>query len=165
MAATEARESILMKALLAASNAHLEARIVVLTNCLRQAALTDDDVELGAIDAVVTALAELGPTHLAVLQALAVPHDELGLTHGPLPPTNRELNSLNRLQLLLVFPQLEGTVEPILAALQRHGLIDVQTPGGGMSLSKGPASPNYRIAPFGQRILDDLKTAASQGNR
>ena len=165
MASSEAHESILMKALLAAGSAHVEARLVVLTNCIRKAALTDDEIELGAIDAVVAVLAELGPTHLAVLASLTASHNALGLIDGPLPPTAPENSSLNRTQVLLAFPQLDDTLDPVIATLQRHGLIVVEPPSGGMSFGPKPTLVSYRIAPFGRRILDDLKEAAAHDAR
>lgn len=144
---------------LTAGDSRLEERLVVLARWLAAGALTEDEVSVGSLETLVAALHDVGPLHLAVLRSLVSSSNTLGLG-GDDPAFDEPVHSLNRMQLNMVFPEIRASLKPVLALLQRHGLIEVLYPNSA-TLGRGSAEPSgYRITDFGRMLLDEL-TAAS----
>ena len=162
MVASADGERLLVRVILAAGNARTEERLIALAAALARAVVADDSEELGTIQAFAEVLGELTDLQAQILSAFTKTSAQLGLGPFQGDGIDPRMETLNRAQLEIVFPDLGVALLPSLATLQRLGLIEVHFPTGGATLrgGGGTANPLYTVTEFGARVVEELRAAA-----
>lgn len=157
---TPARQELLAAALEGGAHAEPEVKIGALGGALRNGAITGDDAEVDRERLISEALAAIERPHVRLLLFFDQAHSPAGRSYL----WRRGLRELRDL------PGLGEAVHPLLATLERHGLVErlgsdlgkafkgIGSPGGPAFLDQYSA-PRWQITPFGREWLDRLWTA------
>ena len=114
----------------------------------------------------VRALADCDSVHVYLLEIFTMTDNQRAAGkpgHRYDPAFDQVPDEINQLQVEAARPELREYLEPLLAVLQRHGLLVSRSPSGGMSLgggSGGPASVYWKMTPFGRTFLNRLDAVA-----
>jgi hypothetical protein len=155
-------EELLTRTLRAAADATMSEKLVALAMSLAEVAQAENDGEVAVEAAFIRALEDCDASHIRVLRAFTSTSNELGLGDGS-EAFDEPLDGLNQSQLIMVIPDLEDLLPPILAVLQRQGLVyspqsTASTLGGGVvQLEHTP----WQLTPFGKDFLTRIEEVAA----
>ena len=149
------RLELLGRVLEAAGRSTMPAKVQALGRVLADG--LRDDAQLHEAFALAAGLEDMEGVHVQLLQYLAdhprPPEAIRGLdSPGPLGWEVRELQQVE--------PEVASLVEPIVAVLNRHGLV---SPSGGLAFAGSGGPPLYSVAPLGERCLWLLHDDEVQG--
>jgi hypothetical protein len=148
-------EDLLSLTLRAAADNSTTNTLFALAAVLAHTAKEPDGPAVAFETLFVRAVADCDAAHVRVLRAFTSTSNQLGLGDGS-RAFDREMGALNDVQVDLVFPGLASVRTPVLAVLQRHGLIEYRAfDAGGVSGGGGPTT--WIITDFGRTFIERLR--------
>lgn len=140
--------------LLAAQDAGTEDRLRALSRGLAVGALSDDEATISTEILYARALADLDSPHFSLLHKFTLTWQDLGLSdQDTLPP-----DGLTHHQVMIV-AELGPTLDPVLAALLNHGLVEERhSQGGGMTFGGGGTNQRgqIQVTNFGLSLIERM---------
>lgn len=168
MKASPAGEEVLLLTLRAASETGNVSKLFALAQNLGSAARAPHS-PLAFETMFARALGDCDSVHVYLLDTFTKTGNELAAhtaDHRDDPAFDQVPVEINQLQIETARPELREYLDPLLAVLQRHGLVVSRTPTGGMSFGGGGGGPAFvlwKLTPFGRTFLDRLHAMAPIG--
>lgn len=165
MKASPAGEELLLLTLRAASETGNVNKLFALAQNLGSAARASGS-PLAFETMFARALGDCDSAHVYLLETFTKTGNELSAHaagHRYDPAFDQVPVEINQLQIETGRPELREYLDPLLAVLQRHGLVVSRAPTGGMSFSGGSGGPAFvlwKLTPFGRTFLDRLHDIA-----
>jgi hypothetical protein len=151
--ASAAGEELLMRTLRAAAETATMPKLVALGVSLAGSASDAGDIAFETL--FVRAMSECDVAHVNLLGSFIRSANELGLGSGQ-PEFDSPVECLNVTQLELVHPDFVSVLEPLVAVLERHGLVTRLATAAG-SLSGGDSrNGTWSITSFGRTALQRM---------
>lgn len=144
-------EDLFLKTIRAATDVALEDKLIALSQSL--ASVADNPSRVDFESQLVGVIADLEEGHFVVLSTFLSSAHDLGLGHGMRPEFTEPVRTLNLKQLERVLPRdVFDLAEPLLAGLERHGLLHTLTFTG--TLGGGARRPDqWQITTFGEAVV------------
>lgn len=150
-----AGEDLLTLTMRAAHDASLSAKLYALAAALANGARNEAGVSFEST--FVRAINDLDAASVQILASFGRSANDLGLGSGGVE-FDEPVNSLNSVQLATAHPGLTALLDPLLAVLQRHGLIAPITSGGGTFFGGGGQRlETWGTTPFGEEVAARLR--------
>lgn len=150
-------EQLFRAAVTAAREATSQEKLEAIARALSAGAATGDDAEVDLEILFLSVAAEIEILHVRVLLAFTQTPNELGLGMAGVSDFDVPVESLNRAQVVMALSHLDRSVDPVLAALVRLGLLaQVDT----SAIRPGGPGPAWQITDFGRELLFRLKAMA-----
>lgn len=148
-------EDLFLKTIRAATDVALEEKLIALSQSLAAAAAGSSRIDFES--QLVGVIADLDEAHFVLLTTFLSSANDLGLGDGVTEAFNAPVRSLNLTQFKMCLPaDMFALVEPLLAGLERHGLVRGLTGsgmlGGGMS-----SAEQWEITAFGGAVVQRMR--------
>ena len=155
--ATPQTEDLLLQTLRAAADSAMTAKLVALAAALAHVAVRPETQTIAFETIFVRALSDCAAPHVLLLELFTKTGNELGLGDGG-SDFDQALDALNERQIGLAQPDLLPMLVPLLAVLQRHGLVVPRNGAGPTPFAGGPAPfTSWSITAVGRTFLERLR--------
>lgn len=148
-------EDLFLKTIRAATDVALEDKLIALSQSLASAAAGSSRIDFES--QLVGVIADLDEAHFELLATFLSSANVLGLGDGVTEGFNAPVRSLNLTQFKMCLPEdVFALVEPLLAGLERHGMVRGLTGsgmlGGGMS-----SAEQWEVTAFGEAVVQRMR--------
>jgi hypothetical protein len=128
-------------------------KLILLAISLATAARAEADADVDWELSFVSALDGLGQAHIQTIKCFLKTANQLGLGNGT-DEFDNVPEALNRVQLVMGAPHLEPILDPVLATLERQGLVRTTA---GASVYDGSAPTLFRLTDFGGTFVKRIR--------
>lgn len=150
-------EQMFRHAMTSARDATVEAKLQVIARALASGAIAKDEAVVDTEILFLRAMEDVEIPHVRALR-IFTSTEAAGKAGHPITPNDKTPIQLKYPDFHELLPQMSAALDPVLATLERHGLLARIATGGGAFLGGEGASTAWRITAFGKESLARLET-------